>query len=113
MWSSLFFFSSRRRHTRLQGDWSSDVCSSDLEAHMADFVKIDAIQDARAGLVAGDSHSLGGRRSDIEPAKIGRASCRERGGLDGVGGGGEQKGMDEEGRENDGIDGDGVTEVER
>src|SRR5256885_11528273 len=23
------FFSSRRRHTRLQGDWSSDVCSSD------------------------------------------------------------------------------------
>src|SRR5256885_3880045 len=28
----LFFFSSRRRHTRLQGDWSSDVCSSDLPA---------------------------------------------------------------------------------
>src|SRR5256885_10728151 len=28
--SFLFFFSSRRRHTRLQGDWSSDVCSSDL-----------------------------------------------------------------------------------
>src|SRR2546426_2707325 len=27
----LFFFSSRRRHTRLQGDWSSDVCSSDLD----------------------------------------------------------------------------------
>src|SRR5256885_443516 len=27
-----FFFSSRRRHTRLQGDWSSDVCSSDLGA---------------------------------------------------------------------------------
>src|SRR5256885_15614064 len=27
---SYFFFSSRRRHTRLQGDWSSDVCSSDL-----------------------------------------------------------------------------------
>src|SRR5256885_7087642 len=29
LWCS-FFFSSRRRHTRLQGDWSSDVCSSDL-----------------------------------------------------------------------------------
>src|SRR2546426_5211976 len=28
--SQFFFFSSRRRHTRLQGDWSSDVCSSDL-----------------------------------------------------------------------------------
>src|SRR5205807_3363365 len=26
-------FSSRRRHTRLQGDWSSDVCSSDLPPH--------------------------------------------------------------------------------
>src|SRR6266487_5037175 len=25
-----FFFSSRRRHTRWTGDWSSDVCSSDL-----------------------------------------------------------------------------------
>src|SRR5690242_11098139 len=27
---TLFFFSSRRRHTRLTCDWSSDVCSSDL-----------------------------------------------------------------------------------
>src|SRR5206468_7647348 len=27
----LFFFSSRRRHTRSDRDWSSDVCSSDLE----------------------------------------------------------------------------------
>src|SRR5690242_21235724 len=36
MWSpscpdSRFFFSSRRRHTRLTCDWSSDVCSSDLD----------------------------------------------------------------------------------
>src|SRR6266487_6377678 len=28
----VFFFSSRRRHTRCTGDWSSDVCSSDLLA---------------------------------------------------------------------------------
>src|SRR2546429_1223113 len=28
--SSVFFFSSRRRHTRCSRDWSSDVCSSDL-----------------------------------------------------------------------------------
>src|SRR2546430_13824008 len=28
---SLFFFSSRRRHTRFDCDWSSDVCSSDLD----------------------------------------------------------------------------------
>src|SRR5262249_58220341 len=30
-----FFFSSRRRHTRLVSDWSSDVCSSDLSAAYA------------------------------------------------------------------------------
>src|SRR5690625_4130917 len=29
----LFFFSSRRRHTRWPRDWSSDVCSSDLDFH--------------------------------------------------------------------------------
>src|SRR2546423_5578927 len=28
----MFFFSSRRRHTRFDFDWSSDVCSSDLLA---------------------------------------------------------------------------------
>src|SRR2546422_8392653 len=32
MHSCLFFFSSRRRHTRCSRDWSSDVCSSDLAA---------------------------------------------------------------------------------
>src|SRR5256886_8344479 len=31
MVSCLFFFSSRRRHTRFDCDWSSDVCSSDLD----------------------------------------------------------------------------------
>src|SRR5690625_7047173 len=30
-WTSCFFFSSRRRHTRWPRDWSSDVCSSDLD----------------------------------------------------------------------------------
>src|SRR5947199_5740836 len=30
-----FFFSSRRRHTRCLSDWSSDVCSSDLEMNPA------------------------------------------------------------------------------
>src|SRR5437879_13315737 len=30
LFSIFFFFSSRRRHTRYIGDWSSDVCSSDL-----------------------------------------------------------------------------------
>src|SRR5690606_41089092 len=31
----IFFFSSRRRHTRFSRDWSSDVCSSDLD--LSDF----------------------------------------------------------------------------
>src|SRR5258706_3594585 len=34
--SSFFFFPSRRRHTRLVSDWSSDVCSSDLPGFAAD-----------------------------------------------------------------------------
>src|SRR5690554_1805099 len=34
MFFLFFFFSSRRRHTRCGRDWSSDVCSSDLEALM-------------------------------------------------------------------------------
>src|SRR2546430_2666090 len=37
-----FFFSSRRRHTRFDCDWSSDVCSSDL--------KVDATLDVEPGL---------------------------------------------------------------
>src|SRR5690348_4618610 len=32
---NFFFFSSRSRHTRWMGDWSSDVCSSDLGARLA------------------------------------------------------------------------------
>src|SRR5690606_40084824 len=31
--SDVFFFTSRRRHTRFSRDWSSDVCSSDLSRH--------------------------------------------------------------------------------
>src|SRR5688572_21240587 len=31
-----FFFSSRRRHTRFDCDWSSDVCSSDLETSISE-----------------------------------------------------------------------------
>src|SRR3989454_7064264 len=38
----VFFFSSRRRHTRLQGDWSSDVCSSDLKK--VSFYTVDAMR---------------------------------------------------------------------
>src|SRR5208337_1280485 len=34
--TNFLFVSSRRRHTRYIGDWSSDVCSSDLAALMTD-----------------------------------------------------------------------------
>src|SRR5256886_3397506 len=38
IWMFFFFFSSRRRHTRFDCDWSSDVCSSDLN-FIADHLK--------------------------------------------------------------------------
>src|SRR2546426_7608446 len=46
-----FFFSSRRRHTRLQGDWSSDVCSSEAhELAPAEIIlDLDATDDAVHG----------------------------------------------------------------
>src|SRR5256885_10415337 len=57
----LFFFSSRRRHTRLQGDWSSDVCSSDLGLATRSTVTTDFIQKRmlREGRV-GEPHELVG-----------------------------------------------------
>src|SRR5437762_1691784 len=38
----IFFFSSRRRHTIYIGDWSSDVCSSDLVATAARSLGLEA-----------------------------------------------------------------------
>src|SRR6266446_2546907 len=69
-----FFFSSRRRHTRLQGDWSSDVCSSDLTAAApAGETESEEEYVPRRG---GRGGGGGGRRGSR--SKIGRASCRER-----------------------------------
>src|SRR5256885_14070631 len=55
-----FFFSSRRRHTRLQGDWSSDVCSSDL---LGDGTDADVVAFAQDDLEAAVQvfHVRGGR----------------------------------------------------
>src|SRR6266487_2239006 len=51
------FFSSRRRHTRWTGDWSSDVCSSDLVDHGLElaqhFVHENRIRQAASSLGAG------------------------------------------------------------
>src|SRR2546430_5181987 len=38
--AEVFFFSSRRRHTRFDCDWSSDVCSSDLFALESQLARI-------------------------------------------------------------------------
>src|SRR5256886_14017442 len=52
-----FFFSSRRRHTRFDCDWSSDVCSSDLDA-VAELVGA-GILDHSGRFVLGTSERLG------------------------------------------------------
>src|SRR2546422_7702823 len=46
-----FFFSSRRRHTRCSRDWSSDVCSSDLQAK-GDLLVTEPRKVPKGGLVA-------------------------------------------------------------
>src|SRR5256886_7041541 len=49
-WFSVFFFSSRRRHTRFDCDWSSDVCSSDLGGLLGQ-IRLDIPYLVRAALV--------------------------------------------------------------
>src|ERR1017187_10802120 len=56
----LFFFSSRRRHTRYIGDWSSDVCSSDL-----DDVWLQVLVQAREALIELTFESLVGAKKVI------------------------------------------------
>src|SRR5438132_14341135 len=51
---SMFFFSSRRRHTRSLCDWSSDVCSSDLGR---------ATGDQRAATITNNVFNVGGSGS--------------------------------------------------
>src|SRR5437870_10910721 len=104
-----FFFSSRRRHTRWPRDWSSDVCSSDLDPRtdvagrdepLADEDRVGPGRDDTPDLGSVDEAALAHddrprryprqeleRRLDprLERAevavvdKIGRASCRGRG----------------------------------
>src|SRR5437660_2070831 len=55
--ATAFFFSSRRRHTRWPRDWSSDVCSSDLQAATG--------LPVMRGVVTGGSGFLGSHVADV------------------------------------------------
>src|SRR5260221_5104835 len=89
----VFFFSSRRRHTRSLCDWSSDVCSSDLtlgrlftgsvllpkdapwlEEFVAELLSFPGRHDDQVDALA---QGLAWRR-EAWKGQIGRASCRER-----------------------------------
>src|SRR2546427_5822850 len=79
-----FFFSSRRRHTRFDCDWSSDVCSSDLArmsgATLAALLALQAPTDGGAALYASwctSCHGADGRgvpaastRLEVPPADL-------------------------------------------
>src|SRR2546430_11685922 len=72
--SSFFFFSSRRRHTRFDCDWSSDVCSSDLGSRDTCPSTADLVGDAAhpAAYSAHDAKYLYFRyRLDANPASKG------------------------------------------
>src|SRR5207249_9364033 len=68
----VFFFSSRRRHTRSKRDWSSDVCSSDLRCTAAD--ASDSVL-ARAGVAPG---GVGGGAAARRSGPPERARSEER-----------------------------------
>src|SRR5690606_39537571 len=91
-----FFFSGRRRHTRFSRDWSSDVCSSDLDLaatqpaqlllreirHVAALVEDAPTGDAPVPPeIAHDPHGDGGLAAaglaDQPHGQIGRASSRQ------------------------------------
>src|SRR2546430_4616835 len=89
----VLFFSSRRRHTRFDCDWSSDVCSSDLGSpgrpaegparHQPDVAAWpeEPVRGRADGLAAGvvdDGARCQGCRPRAGGRQIGRASCRER-----------------------------------
>src|SRR5437588_6579540 len=96
--SASFFFSSRRRHTRSLCDWSSDVCSSDLDdfrktvmglKYVGSVMRLDpgdaelrdddgpALVNGKAALQA-KILDIAAAEDRVLAAEIGRASCRER-----------------------------------
>src|SRR2546430_2479856 len=88
----VFFFSSRRRHTIFDCDWSSDVCSSDLQPPGPDAgggtrlavrarglgQVVEAVAEAFLVAVLDDAGAGLGALVAVAVPEIGRASCRER-----------------------------------
>src|SRR2546429_5365068 len=88
---SFFFFSSRRRHTRCSRDWSSDVCSSDLEDFAKQKQQPAILFNYTAGSAAMTMKDFPAAVASFRAVltlnpddpitsynQIGRASCRER-----------------------------------
>src|SRR5437764_12161682 len=120
-----FFFSRRRRHTSYIGDWSSDVCSSDLGGSpgLAAGSGTGGRRSSRAPASAAQRPGPGSHRWEPGPlpresakkaklrnelagkekAQIGRASCRERGEIS-PGKGENSKTTKRNGREGEGAD---------
>src|SRR3712207_9167032 len=69
----VFFFSSRRRHTRYWRDWSSDVCSSDL---VWERVREKGFAFDVTGIRAPDADGTVLFEVPDAKSEIGRASCR-------------------------------------
>src|SRR5699024_11938708 len=84
--ANVFFFSSRRRHTSSKRDWSSDVCSSDLDR----FWNRESVRVSYAGHTGGDRsglqlfvggpcpHPPAGRQKRSEERRVGK-ECIARG----------------------------------
>src|SRR5690625_7440739 len=78
----MFFFSSRRRHTRWPRDWTSDVCSSDLSLKPGRSCLLEQyghpvfLEPVR--FITGEVYEWPRRHSQWTIfSQIGRASCRE------------------------------------
>src|SRR5437867_12035096 len=82
-----FFFSSRRRHTRSYGDWSSDVCSSDLRPrNESEAIDRIAVAMPNVAMVIAAPSVCGTRCTNMirrsEERRVGK-ECRSRWGREG------------------------------
>src|SRR6267143_6194608 len=79
-----FFFSSRRRHTRWNCDWSSDVCSSDLDAHTSAVALVHRrLQARQANRGPGIAHEhgpggIGRREADVDDDDLAAPLARQK-----------------------------------